>query len=253
MLKAENLSIKYGDKTALYNTTLSFDKGELVALIGTNGSGKSTLLKALAGQLLPNKGMTLLNNQDIGNFSDKERAKLLSYFPQNRPLPNMDVWTLVSHGRFPHMGFNKKLGHHDLELVKQAIQYTNLENMQTRMLSTLSGGERQRAYLAMMIAQDSDILLLDEASSFLDVSYQLEIMDIMCRLNRQGKTILFASHDLQSAFSIAKRVVVLKDGAVAGDASPNVLANSQVVFDTFGIGIRQAIEHDCFKYVLTKK
>ena len=250
MITLDCLAARYDENDVLYDVSLSIRPGEFIALIGPNGSGKSTLIKILAGQLLPSAGKICLGDRDLSVFGSKERGFRIAYFPQIRPIPNMDVQTLVSHGRFPRLNFGRVLGEKDHMAVTVALARTGLESMRKRPLSTLSGGERQRAYLAMLIAQDAEILLLDEPGSFLDIRHQLEIMDILQELNQQGKTIIFAAHDLPLAFSYAGRICLIKKGYIIADTTPDFMAGEPVIEQAFGVRLRPENEDSLFKYIL---
>ena len=250
MISLENVSFGYDGKNVLHSVSLSLQVGDFAALLGPNGSGKSTQIKLMAGQLTPTAGTVYLDGNRLNALSPKQRGVRVAYFPQSRPVPNMDVQTLVSHGRFPGLGFARVMGERDRAAVQEALLRTDLGNMKERPLSALSGGERQRAYLAMLIAQDAEILLLDEPGAFLDIRHQLEIMEILQDLNRSGKTIVFAAHDLPLAFHYAKRVLLLNGGELIGDAPPKQMAESGHIERAFGVRIKQHSGDSLFKYTL---
>ena len=250
MIRLENVSFGYDEREVLHGLSLSVGRSDFIALIGPNGSGKSTKIKLMTGLLTPAEGTIYLDGDDLHTLSPKRRGARIAYFPQSRPVPNMDVLTLVSHGRFPRLDFGRVMGNADREAVQRALSQTGLEGMTTRSLSGLSGGERQRAYLAMLIAQDAEVLLLDEPGAFLDIRHQLEVMEILKALNFGGKTIVFAAHDLPLAFSCAKRILLLENGELTGDAPPGQMAETGLVERAFGVRIRRQEDDSLFKYTL---
>ena len=182
---------------------LSFDPGKIFTIVGKNGCGKSTLLKSCAGLLQPKDGAVLLDGKELSGYSDCERAQKLSYLSQSRNTPNITVERLMAHSRFPHLGYPKKLREEDRAIISQSIRLLQLEEFRDKSLITLSGGERQRVYLAMQIAQDAPFLLLDEPTTYLDIEYQLMLMDLLAELKQQGKTIVMVLHDLDRHYDIA--------------------------------------------------
>ena len=241
---------EHRNNLALHDINLTIKPGEFIALIGPNGSGKSTLLKVMTGQLPVSGGAVYLHGKSLREFSPKERALSTAYFPQSRPTPDMNVATLVAHGRFPHLGFTHVMSLTDRETVKKSIELTALTELENRALSSLSGGERQRAYLAMLIAQEADIFLLDEPGAFLDIRHQLELMDILKDLNKLGKTIILAAHDLPLAFSYAMRIVLLENGNLIEDASPESLSHGKSIEQVFGLRLRRQDDDSLFRYIL---
>lgn len=248
MMRLEGIELRYEGQTAVQIESLDIAGGEFIALVGPNGSGKTSLLKLLAAQLKPTLGRLWLEERDLNSYSALERSRKLAYFPQDRPLPNMDVQTLVSHGRFPHLGFGRVMQESDKRAVQAALRLAGMEAFSQRNLQSLSGGERQRAYLAMLIAQDADILLLDEPSTFLDIRYQLEVLDILRQLHIRGKTILCAIHDLPAAFTYAARVLLLQEGRHVADAAPAELAQSRILEEVFAVRLQEQNESALFRY-----
>lgn len=252
MIELRNVSLKYDGSPVLSNINYIFGRNDFTCVIGKNGSGKSTLLRAAAG-LSSYEGSILLNGAEIRSLQRRERAKCLSYLPQSRPVPVIDVGTLIAHGRYPHLGYSKTLGANDRERIKHAVSVTGVEGLLDRGLSTLSGGERQRAYIAMMIAQDADIMLLDEPVTHLDIEYQLEVMELLKNLHQNGKCIVMAAHDLPQAFSYATRVIFIADGGIAATGKPDDLCENPVIKSAFGMTIKKAVESDeLYSYRIAK-
>lgn len=251
MIALNGISVGYGGKAALSGLSLSVAPGDFIALAGPNGSGKSTLLKIMAGQMRPLAGTVELLGKPLESYTPRHRSLQVGYFPQSRPTPDMDVATMVAHGRFSRLGFGRVMGRADTAAAAKAIAQAGLRGFEGRPLASLSGGERQRAYLAMLMAQQAELLLLDEPGSFLDIGRQLEVMDILLGLSMQGSTIIFAAHDLPLAFSYATRVAVLDGGKLICDGPPEAVAADKAVAGIFGVALRRQ-EGGLLKYTLAR-
>lgn len=223
MIEVRNLKVNYSGKTAIEVENLSFEEEKITAIVGLNGSGKSTLLKSIVG-INSYEGIVLIDGKKAKAFSHKKRATFVSYLPQISPQANMDILTLVKHGRFPYLGYSKVLGVEDLRLVENALRLTDLWDIRSKSLTEISGGERQRAYLAMVIAQNTKFILLDEPATYMDIKHQIEIMEVLKKLAAEGRGIIFSSHDLPQSFSVCDKVCLLKDGKVAGIGTPDEIA-----------------------------
>ena len=172
MIELKNVSVGYGEKKIVENVSAKFPDGEFICILGRNGSGKTTLLKAMAG-IQDCSGQILLDGRDIGQMTRIERAKQVAYMPQVRQIPSIDAETLISHGRFPHLGFSRIMSLKDRETVLRAAETASVLDILDRRVPELSGGERQRVYLAMVIAQDAGTILLDEPATYMDISHQV--------------------------------------------------------------------------------
>lgn len=223
MIEIKNLKVSYGSKVVLQLESLDLEAGKITAIVGLNGSGKSTLLKSIVG-IKGYEGSVLINGKQASKLGHKKRATFVSYLPQIFPAANMDIITLVSHGRFPYLGYSKILGEEDLELVENALRITDLWEIREKSLLEISGGERQRAYLAMVIAQNTKFILLDEPATYMDIKHQIEIMDVLKKLADQGRGIIFSSHDLPQSFSVCDKVCLLKKGELVAVGQPDILA-----------------------------
>jgi len=214
-LEARDLDVAFGERTVLREVALALEEGDWVALVGPNGAGKSTLLRALARLLRPRRGAVLLDNRDIHRLPPKAVARRLAVLLN--PLDGAQEATveeLVWRGRYPHQGLLGGPTRHDREAVERALSLCRLQELRGRRLSQLSGGERQRAWLALALAQEPEALLLDEPTSFLDYRHQVEVMDLLCRLNAEGLIIVMATHDLNLAARYSHYVLALKEGRV---------------------------------------
>ncbi len=238
MIRIEKLNLQLEGKEILKNIDVIFPDQSFTVIIGRNGSGKSTLLKAIAG-LIAHEGNIWVEDKEIKTLPRKERAKLMTILPQQRPLPDIDVATLVAHGRFPYLGFGKQLGASDREMVEKAMMRADVARLGQRKMGSLSGGERQRVYIAMMIAQDTKYILLDEPTTFLDVEYQLEVMGLLKSLHKEGKNIVMVAHDLPQALTYADNVVVLDEGTLVGNGVPAEIYKESVIKDVFSVELRQ--------------
>ena len=250
-LELKELCTGYGGGTVLREVSAGFGAGELSVIVGRNGSGKSTLLRAVAG-MLPAGDAVLLDGSPVGSLSGPQRAARIGYLPQRLRTPDMTVQTLVSHGRFSRLGFSKALGDADRELIRRALAQTGMTGLRSRTLPTLSGGELQRAYCAMVIAQDPDFLLLDEPTAALDAEAGIRLVRILRELTGAGKGVILSCHDLPLAFSIADRILVLRDGRKVLDSTPEEAARQgETLFDAVGVRLKRISDPDALcPYIL---
>lgn len=218
---------------------LHVPQGKLVVLVGPNGSGKSTLLKAMAGQLPVTQGSIRLKDENLQQISGKKRARIVAYLPQSRPVPSITVQRLVLHGRFPYMHYPRKYRLEDMTAATDAMKAMDLLPIAQKSLVALSGGERQKAYLAMLLAQETEILLLDEPTTFLDVHHQLEVMEKIKELKQAGKTIFLVLHDINMAMQYADSVAVMEEGKLLAIETPSAVLESGVLEQVFHIRLEQ--------------
>lgn len=240
MIKTEKLNAGYENKNILNNINLQINKGEMVSVVGPNGSGKSTLLKVLSGNMNPDSGEIFINDVEVNKYKSKNLAQVMAFLPQVlKQIPQFTVEELVSFGRFPYTGWNQSLKQEDLDKVKNAINIFDLNNFENRLLAKLSGGERQRARIAMTFAQDTDILLLDEPNTFLDISHQYKILEILSEYNKvKEKTILMVLHDLNQAKRFSDRVIVLEEGKIFADGHPDEVLSESVLEKVFNVNVK---------------
>ena len=199
-LRTENLTVSYGAQTVLDGLSLALPAGKITALLGPNGCGKSTLLNCFSRLLTPDSGEILLDEKPIAGFSARQLARRLALLPQHHLSPEgITVRELVSYGRSPWLSLWGRLSAEDNERVNVAMSQTRTRNLADRRLTQLSGGQRQRAFLAMVLAQDTPLILLDEPTTYLDINHQVELMRLMVELKRQGKTVVTVLHDLNQA------------------------------------------------------
>lgn len=212
----KNITVKYGNNTILDDISLDIPKGKISTIIGPNGSGKSSLLKLIARKSRPHSGEIIYQDKSIYDYNTKEIAKKISYLPQIHKSPTDNtVRMLVSNGRFPYRTLLGSLSPSDEEIIDEVLRFTGLYEIQDRMIRNLSGGERQRAWIAMAMAATPDILVLDEPTTYLDIMYQIEIMDLVTKLKEKyDRTILLVLHDLNLAIKYSDYIFAIKDRKV---------------------------------------
>lgn len=256
MIEISNLQASYDgfEKSNILNIEKAvFEEGKITGIVGLNGSGKSTLLKTILGMTSVSAGSILIDGKKIKSLGHKGRAREVAYLPQSYAAPNMDVFTLVSHGRFPYLGFSKVLGQKDLQLVEKALKLTDLWDLREKNLSEISGGQRQRSYLAMAIAQDTKYLLLDEAAASLDIKHQLEVLIVLKKLAAEGKGIVITSHDLPQSFSVCDKIYLMENGVVVAEGAAEEVAAGEKLAVVMGAGLKPAKDDDAlYDYQLVK-
>ncbi|MDD2481521.1 MAG: ABC transporter ATP-binding protein [Lutispora sp.] len=236
-LEALDIHVKYGQKEVLKSIEFKISDGEITTIIGPNGSGKSTMIKVLSRCLNPCKGSVYLDGENLKNIATKKIAEKIAILPQIRNLSSdIIVEELVSHGRYPHLGFKQRLRTEDKEIVEWAMEKTGLIDFKNREVATLSGGERQRAWMAMTLAQRPKILILDEPTTFLDISYQLEVLELIKELNKSlGLTVIMVLHDLNQAARYSDNIYVLDNGSICEWGTPNEILRSDLIKRVFKI------------------
>jgi len=236
IIKAQNICVSINDKEIVHNLSLEIPEGKVTAIIGPNGCGKSTTLKALS-RILPYKGSVTFKGNEMSALSQREFAKSLAILTQSPQAPSdLTVNDLVEMGRFPHRGFLGRGGKDDKEHVEWALAQTGVTAMRNRLLNTLSGGERQRAWIAMALAQRPEVLLLDEPTTYLDICHQLEIMQLIGRLNQElGLTVVMVVHDLNHAIMYADHVVVVKAGKLVTSGAPREIITADLLAEVFRV------------------
>ena len=230
---------------------LRIEPGRILGLLGRNGSGKSTFLKALVG-IIPYGGHAILDKTETSSMTHRERARRIAYLPQQLSPVSMSVGTLVAHGRFARMSFSKVMGEKDREAVRHALEMTGLWEERHRSVAELSGGERQRAYLAMVLAQETEYLLLDEPAASLDIAHQIEIMELLKQLSSDGRGIVITSHDLPQSAAYCDRICVIDRGRAALAIPAAELAEkTEMLRETLGVTLTPAGK-GLYPYVLDR-
>ncbi|WP_300690941.1 ABC transporter ATP-binding protein [uncultured Oscillibacter sp.] len=233
MLEAKNLSAGYPGRAVLAGVSLAARPGRVLALLGPNGCGKSTLLRTMAGLLPPLGGEVLLDGRR--DYSPRQAAQRVAYLPQSRTAPNITVRRLVLHGRFPYLSYPRRYGREDYEAVDRALAAADALDLADRHLPELSGGQRQKAYLAMALAQETEAILMDEPTTFLDIRHQLEALALVRRLAEEGRGVVLALHDLCLALTAADDVAVLGEGRLLALGGPEAIYQSKVLERVMGV------------------
>jgi len=247
MLEIRNLTAGYPGHPVLQNINLSLPQSQVTVIAGPNGCGKTTLLKALAG-ILPCQGSIFLEGQRISGLSPKERAQKIACLPQNRQVPEITVSRLVLHGRFPYLGYPRRYRREDHLAAQAAMARLGLEDLADRPLTALSGGQRQKAYLAMVLAQNTPVVLLDEPNTFLDIAHQRQMMDLARVLAAEGKTVVMVLHDLALALETADHLVVMEGGCIRCRGDREAVFSSGCLQQVFGLEVKRLNTEDGWKY-----
>ncbi|GAA0100607.1 ABC transporter ATP-binding protein [Paraclostridium bifermentans] len=237
MISCKNLKVGYEEKVIIENLSLSINKGEVVSIIGPNGCGKSTLLKTLSRIIKPMIGGIYIQNESIKNLKSKHISQKVCLLSQHNDAPgDLTVEELVYFGRIPHKKWYESKTKSDEEIVNWAIENTGLKRYKNTPINSLSGGERQRAYIAQALCQKPDILLLDEPTTYLDISYQLEVMELVREINEKFNiTIVMVLHELNQASKYSDRLVIMKDGEIVSDGCPKEVINKETIKQVYKI------------------
>lgn len=243
-IETKNLDIAYEDTLIVKELNMQIPKGKITSIIGANGCGKSTILKAVGRILKPKNGLVHLSGQDISKLSTKEIAKKMAILPQNPTAPSgLTVSELVAYGRFPHQKGFGNLTKEDKKIVKWALDATKLSEFERREVDTLSGGQRQRVWIAMALAQQTDLILLDEPTTYLDLAHQLEVLKLLYELNRNQKcTIVMVLHDLNLAGRFSDYIIAIQKGDIIKYGPPEEVMTPEVLRKTFNINADIVIE-----------
>ena len=230
-LHAADVSFAYGPREVLRELDCAFPAGGITAIVGANASGKSTLLRAMARLVKPQSGAVLLDGAQIATLPTREVARRVGFLPQSAVAPEgLTVGDLVARGRYPHQRLGRPQSAHDRERIAWALESTATTELRDRPLDQLSGGQRQRVWIAMVLAQDTGVLLLDEPTTYLDLAHQLEVLDLLCELNeRDGRTIVLVLHDLNQACRYAHHLVAMRDGSVYAAGPPREIVDAELV------------------------
>ncbi|MCT2535845.1 ABC transporter ATP-binding protein [Aquibacillus koreensis] len=234
-ITTRDLTLGYGEETIIDQLNIEIPKGEITVFVGGNGCGKSTLLRSMARLLKPKDGSVILNGEDIVKKPTKEVAKELAILPQSPVSPEgLTVHDLVKQGRHPYKTMFKKWSMDDEQAVNEALRSTNMFDLKDRAVDSLSGGQRQRAWIAMTLAQKTDTILLDEPTTYLDMTHQIEILDLLFELNeKNNSTIVMVLHDLNLACRYAHHIVAIKDKQVYAQGRPEEIVSCNMVHDVF--------------------
>ncbi|MBM7635673.1 ABC transporter ATP-binding protein [Streptococcus saliviloxodontae] len=237
VITVSNLDLSYGTRKVLDQISLRLEEGQFISLIGPNGCGKSSLLKAMLGIIPVKKGQTFLDGQDLKSLKSKERTKRIAFLPQSpKVIEDISVVDFVSLGRYHSKKLFLPLSQTDKDLVAKALDWVGLSDFADQSVLSLSGGQLQRAFLAMVLAQDTDYIFLDEPTSYLDVNHQIEFIELLKKLQvEQGKTIVIVLHELPLVSKYSDQVVALHQGKVYQTGKPSEVFTDQMLLDVFSI------------------
>lgn len=235
-LRAERVTVGYDRTVISEGLSVTIPDSSFTAIIGPNGCGKSTLLRVMARVLTPSRGAVLLDGKGVGRFPTKELARQLGLLPQASLAPDgIRVTDLVARGRAPHQGLIQQWRQSDEDAVRQALEATRLTDLSGRLVDELSGGQRQRVWVAMLLAQQTPIMLLDEPTTFLDIAHQYDLMELLRGFHEEGKTVVTVLHDLNQAARYADHLIVMRDGAVVVTGPPGQVITPRLIEDVFGL------------------
>jgi iron complex transport system ATP-binding protein len=236
-LRADSVSFAYGQHEVLRGLDLVLPEGRITAIVGANASGKSTLLRAMARLIEPQSGSVLLDGKAIATLPTREVARRVGFLPQSPVAPEgLTVGDLVARGRYPHQRLGRPRSAHDRERIAWALRSTDTAELCERPLDQLSGGQRQRVWIAMVLAQDTGVLLLDEPTTYLDLAHQLEVLDLLAELNeRDGRTIALVLHDLNQACRYAHELVAMRDGRIYAAGPPREVVDAELVREVLNL------------------
>jgi iron complex transport system ATP-binding protein len=243
-LSAQQVTLGYGDRAVVSELDLTVPDQRVTVIVGPNACGKSTLLRGMARLLRPSSGAVLLDGAAIHRQSTRHVARTLGLLPQNPLAPEgVTVVDLVGRGRHPHQGRFHRWSGADEQAVAEALELTDTTELAHRVVDELSGGQRQRVWIAMALAQDTDLLLLDEPTTYLDVAHQVEMLDLLADLNHgRGTTVVMVLHDLNLAARYAHHLVVMKEGRIVAEGDPAEVVTEETVHDAFGLGSRVILD-----------
>lgn len=248
MLRVNDVCSAYEGKEVLHQVSLHLQPGKITVLVGPNGCGKSTLLKTMNGIVERTRGEIRINGKNIEAYRPGELAQQIAYLPQNRNVPDITVKRMVLHGRFPYLTYPRRYRRMDIKMAENAIRQMGMEAYADTNMQQLSGGMQQKVYIAMALAQDTPIIMMDEPTSFLDIVHQIQLMEIAKELSGQGKTIMLVLHDLSMALRTADQVIVLKNGEVRGTGTPEEIFESRILEEVFGLVVKRVQTEDGWQY-----
>ncbi|WP_160686574.1 ABC transporter ATP-binding protein [Clostridium sp. C2-6-12] len=237
LFEGKSIVTGYDKKIIIDGIDITIPSNKISVIIGANACGKSTLLKTLARLIKPNSGEVVIDGKKITSMPSKQLAQILGLLPQSPIVPEgITVWDLVSRGRFPYQSFLKNMNQTDFDAIEEALEIMGITELANRSVDELSGGQRQRVWIAMALAQQTDILLLDEPTTYLDIAYQVEILDLLTDLNRKrGTTIVMVLHDINLSARYADYIFALRSGELINEGTPAEVITPELIEEVFGL------------------
>lgn len=250
-MEAKNIKFGYQSKLIIDNLSVSFQKSKITSIIGPNGSGKSTLLMLLSRINHPSSGIVQLNNKNVWDYKIKEFAQQVAVVHQkNQIYGDLTVKTIVGYGRLPYLNYHQNLNEEDYQIIDWALEITNLKKFEDRSLNNLSGGQQQRVWLAMALVQKTPFLLLDEPTTYLDIKYQIEILNLIKKINKEYKiTIIMVHHDINQAINYSDEIVAMKEGKILFKGKPNKIITNESLKQIYDYDL-EVVDYDNQKIVL---
>ena len=248
MIKLTNITAGYGSHRVLQDVSACFEKGCLTGVIGINGCGKSTLLKTILNMVPLTGGEISIDGTALNEMTRKTIAQKVAYLPQEKATPDMTVEQMVLHGRFPYLSYPRHYTRQDRQIVCAAMEQMGITGFARKPLHTLSGGMRQNAYIAMALAQSTNYILLDEPTTFLDISHQLSLMKTLRSLANSGKGIVTVMHDLPMAFTFSDRILLLHNGQILCCDTPKKICGQAILEDVFGVTVAASEDQQSYHY-----
>lgn len=248
MIRINHLSGGYGQEEILHNLQVEFYEGKVNVIIGPNGCGKSSLLKSIIGLMPRQQGEIFWGEENLNSQSPRERAKKIAYLPQNKTSSDITVFQMVLHGRFPYLNYPRRYGEKDRKIARAAMVSMGIEDVAEKKVSQLSGGTIQKVYLAMILAQETSVILMDEPTANLDIRHQKRVMEEAKILAARGKTVIMVLHDLTQVFTIADRIIVMQEGAIKKYGTTEEIYESAIIEEVFGITMGRIWIQEEWKY-----
>ena len=248
MIELSHISTGYGIKIILNDVSVAFEKGKLTSIIGANGCGKSTLLKTILGILPSKSGNVTIDGARLKEMSRNDIARRIAYLSQEKNTPDMTVEQLVLHGRFPHLSYPRRYTDKDRVIAVGVMEQMGIVEYAHKSLYSLSGGMKQNSYIAMALAQETDYILLDEPTTYLDIAHQLELMKILRSLADSGKGIVAVMHDLPKAFTFSDKIILINDGRIVDEDLPEKIYEQNVIDKVFGVALARSKDGRFYSY-----
>ena len=239
MLEIRNLWAGYSGRSVLHDISFAAQDGQITVILGPNGCGKSTLLKTIGGILPASSGSILLAGEKLQHLPQNQIAKKISYLAQNRQIPDITVGRLVLHGRFPYLSYPRRYRQEDYQMAEKALADLHLLEYADTPMNQLSGGMQQKAYIAMAMAQDTEVILMDEPTTYLDVAHQFQVLQLARELAASGRCVLMIIHDLAHAMEIADHIILMQKGSVIRQGTPEEIYGSGMLEAVFGVRIHR--------------